>query len=211
MIVHWTLFLPALALLLVPIALFHGPKVRYRGIAHDWRDIWKQTFALGLHTVDFCRATLGAWWLLESLQKGAHATGAMRFAVPATGAAVLLSATLLQTTFRAKPDSVHAPFVFLGGLVFGFYPPAIAAYALLLATVTAFGTKAPAVFFPILAFALPGVGSLFARGLLPSLVVGSLVALLPWLWSLLFSREMVVSYRGRRPSEGSSSAHPHRA
>lgn len=195
---------------MVPIALFHGPKVRYRGVSHDWRNIWKQAFALGLHTVDFCRATLGAWWLLEALEKGPHATGVMRYAVPATYAVILVIATVRQMTFRAKPDSMHAPFVFIGGFVFGFYPPAIAAYTLLLAVVTALGTKTPAVFFPILAVALPSVGYLFARGMLINLIIGSIVALFPWLWSILFSRELVVSYRARRPSDGSDSAHPHR-
>lgn len=210
MIIHWALFLPALVLLMVPITLFHGPKVRYRGVSHDWRNIWKQTFALGLHTVDFCRATLGAWWLLESLEKGPHVTGAMRYAIPATYAVILIAAMTLQMTFRTRPDNMHAPFVFTGGLVFGFYPPAIAGYTLLLAVVTAFGTKSPAVFFPILAVALPSVGYLFAKSMLFNLIIGSIVALLPWLWSILFSCELVVSYRARRPSDDSSSAHPHR-
>ena len=204
MIVHWATFLPALALLLIPITLFHGPKVRYRGISHDWRNIWPQAFGLGLHAIDFCRAILGAWLLLDSLNKG-HATGFMRYGMPITFAAVLLTAVISQMTFRAKLDTMHAPFAFIAGLVFGFYPSEIAAYTLLLAVVTALGTKMPAVFFPVLAVALPAVGYVFARSLLLNLIVGSVVTLLPWLWSLLFAKEMIVSYRARRASDDSAS------
>ena len=147
MIVHWATFLPALALLLIPITLFHGPKVRYRGISHDWRNIWPQAFGLGLHAIDFCRAILGAWLLLESLTKG-HATGFMRYGMPITFAAVLLTAVISQMTFRAKLDTMHAPFAFIAGLVFGFYPTEIAAYTLLLAVVTALGDQDACRFFP---------------------------------------------------------------
>ena len=203
MIINWPSFLAALALLLVPITLFHGEKVRFRGIAHEWRNIWPRFFALGLHSIDLCRAALGGWLLVTSLTRN-HPTGLAKYAIPATLAAVLFTAVFLQTVFRAKRDTAHACFPFVIGLIFGLYAPAIAAYAVLLALVTALGTHTPAAFFPTLAVALLAVGYLFGgQGMLITLAVGSISAILPWMWSLLTSKELVLSYRARRASEES--------
>lgn len=210
MIIHWTIFLPAVILLLIPITLFHGPKIRYRGISHDWRTIWPNAFDLGLHSIDFGRAVLGAWLLVDSLSRG-PATGLMRHSILITHAGVLIAAVILQITFRAKPDTVHAPFTFVAGLVLGFYPPSIAAYALLLAVVAALGTKAPSVFFPVLGLALAAVGTVFVKKFTLTLAVGVLVVTLPWLWSLLFRCEMMASYRARRASDDSISKSPSRS
>lgn len=204
MLVYWIIFVPALALLLVPITLFHGPKVRYRGITHDWRNIWPRALDLGLHTIDFGRAILGAWLLEEALSKAPEVTGAMRHAVMATQAVVLVTAVIIQTSFRAKQDTVHAPFAFVAGVILGFYPPAVAAYALLLAVVTTLGTKTLSVFFPILGLALAVVGTVFAKKFSLNLTIGMAVAMLPWFWSLLFHRELVSSFRARRPSDSST-------
>lgn len=191
------------------MTLFHGPKVRYRGISHDWRTLWPNAFDLGLHTIDFGRAVLGAWLLVESLAR-APATGLMRHSILITHAAILIAAVILQITFRAKPDTVHAPFTFVAGLVLGFYPPAIAAYALLLALVATLGTKALSVFFPVLGLALAAVGTVFVKKFTLTLAVGVLVVTLPWLWSLLFGCEMMASYRARRASDDSISKSPSR-
>lgn len=211
MLVNWIIFVPALALLLVPITLFHGPKVRYRGISHDWRNIWPRALDLGLHTIDFGRAILGAWLLVEALSKTPGVSGLMRHAVLATEAAVLLTAVIIQITFRAKPDTVHAPFAFVAGIVLGFYPPAVAAYALLLTVVTTLGTKTLSVYFPVLGIALAVVGTVFAKKFSLNLTIGLAVAMLPWLWSLLFSRELISSFRARRPADSSAGKAEHRS
>jgi hypothetical protein len=212
MIIDWFKFAPALFLLLIPIGLFHGKKVRVRTISRDWDGQWPQILNLGLHWIDLGRAALGAWLLLEALSLVPGTRGALRYAPLLTQAAVLIVASCLQAFVCKERDSAHAPFAFVTGLLFGFYPPTIAGFAILLAVTTAAGSRTPVAYFPILAVALSGLGYLFeGNKLLTRLAVGACAVMLPWLLSVMFSRDLVLSYRARRPTKDHpSQLPPHR-
>lgn len=202
MLIDWIRFAAALGLLLTPIALFHGKKVRYRPIARDWDTHWWQILTLGLHTIDAGRAALGGWLLVDALVPDPAARGLLRYAVLFTQGGVMSAAVLLQTFFCKERDSAHAPFAFVGGLVFGIYPPAIAGLPLLLAITVAGGSRTPVAFFPMLALALLGIGFLLGgKGMIIKLALGVCAVMLPWLCSLLFSRDLVVSYRAKRSDD----------
>jgi hypothetical protein len=200
MLIDWIRFTAALGLLLTPIALFHGKKVRYRPIVRDWDTHWQQVLTLGLHTIDAGRAMLGGWLLVEALAPDPAARGLLRYSVLFTQGGLMSAAVLLQTFFCKEPDSAHAPFAFVSGLLFGVYPPAIAGLPLLLAITVATGSRSPAAFFPMLSVALFGFGFLFGgKGMIIKLILGMCAVMLPWLCSLLFSRDLVISYRAKRP------------
>jgi len=202
MVIDWFRFVPALVLLLTPIALFHGEKVRLLSVHRDWDRHWRRMLALGLHTIDASRAVLGGWLLTLALAPDPTAHGLLRYGVVLTQGAVLCIGVLLQVFFCKEPDSAHAPFAFVSGLVFGLYPPAIAGLPLLLAVAVAAGSRTPSAFFPTLSVSLMGLGLLFGgRGMIIKLVVGVCAVMLPWLCSLLFSRDLVVSYRAKRPGD----------
>ena len=200
MLIDWIRFSSALVLLLTPIALFHGKKVRYRPIARDWDTHWSQILKLGLHTIDAGRAALGGWLLVDALASDPAAHGLMRYSVFLTRGAVLCLAVLLQTFVCKERDSAHAPFTFVSGLVFGVYSPTIAAFPVLLAIIVAGGSRTPLAFFPTLSLTLFALGILFGgKKMIIPLVLGMCAVMLPWLCSLLFSRDLVVSYRAKRP------------
>jgi hypothetical protein len=203
MYVDWSKFLPALVLLLVPIAVFHGKRVRYRAIMREWDGYWGRTFALGLHAIDFVRAGLGAWLLVEALKTGPDAHGVMKYAVILTQAAVLAISTAVQALYCKESEAALAPFTFAAGLLVGFLPALMASYtslliallALILTIVLSAGSRTGAAYFPVLAIAVAGLTFLFTgkRHMLP---LGGLCAAiaLPWLLTLLFPRHFVVAY-----------------
>jgi hypothetical protein len=196
----WYFLLPAIALLLTPVGFFHGSKVRYRPILRDWRDHWRQIFALGLHAVDFLRAILGGWFLMLAF-KPAFVSSLPEWSAPAIQSAVVISGVLLQMLICKEPKGLNAPFAFLCGLMFGLYSPAVAGYPVLFAVVLACGARMPMAFFPVLAVCLELFGFLFGeKKLPPSLIFGAVAVLLPWLASLMFTRPLMVTYRAKRPT-----------
>jgi hypothetical protein len=78
MLIDWLKLTGALVLLLPPIAVFERKNVRYRAVMRDWNGYWGRTLSHGLHWVDFLRAALGAWLLVEALPVSAEARGAAR-------------------------------------------------------------------------------------------------------------------------------------
>jgi hypothetical protein len=202
MLIDWFKLIAALILLLTPIGLFHGKKVRYRPIAHDWQRHWPRVLGLGLHLIDFLRAALGAWLLSEALTREPGAQGMLRFADALTQGGVLMVATILQAVVCKERDAAHAPFAFVAGLVLGFLPPAIALFGLLLAIAITAGSRRPAAFFPLLAVSVAAMGFLFTRQkLLLQLVAVACAVTLPWLLTLLFPQELVLSYVTKRAPE----------
>jgi hypothetical protein len=199
MLIDWAKFGPALLLLLIPIALFHGKRVRYRAVQREWDGYWGRTASLGLHAIDFGRAALGAWLLVEALKIAPGSVGTTRYGPTLIQAAVLGLATTLQTMVCKERYAAHAPFTFVAGLVVGFLPPLIAGLALLLAVVLAYGARTPAPFFPILSVSIAAFGVFLTgkRNLL-TLVITACAVALPWLLCLLFPRPLVVSYLPRR-------------
>ena len=209
MTIDWRTFAPALLLLLPPIGLFHGKKVRFRPIARDWTDHWPLILNLGLHWIDLCRAALGGWFLVAALSVSPHAAGFARYSVLLTQGAVIITAVGLQTFCCKERDCANAPFLFVSGLLIGLYPPEIAGFPLLLAGAIAAGARLPSAFFPLLAVSLLGVGYLFnGQGAAITLASGFCAVLLPWLASLMFSRDLTVTYRARRLTKDSEGPLP---
>lgn len=199
MLIDWPRFIAALVLLLTPVAIFHNRKVRYRPISRDWTDHWAQVFSLGLHWFDLLRAAAGMWLLADALHLAPNVRGLVRYEVVLFQGAVVAAAVTLQTVICKEPDSANAPFAFVAGLVLGFVPPVIASFALMISVVVAGGLRSSAAFFPFLALSVPGMGALFTgKKHLLILIITACAALLPWLISLLFSRELVASYQARR-------------
>ena len=198
MLIDWIEFGPALVLLLTPIALFAGERVSYREISRDWSQHWSRALSHGHHAIDLLRAVLGAWLLTEALARTPGVRGLAGQLVPLTQAGVLVSSVLIQTVVCRKLDSAHAPFAFVVGLLFGFLPPLIAVFGVVIALVIAVGVRAPAAFFPVLALSVSAAGLFFTgRKFQIVLVIAAGAVLLPWLYSLLFRRELVVPYRSR--------------
>ena len=199
MVIDWLRLSGALLLLLTPIALFHGPRVRYRSVSRDWDRHWPRIFSLGLHAIDLGRAALGAWLLTEAVTRAPGATGILRQGVLGTEAIVLAAAVLAQTFVCKERDAAHAPFAFVIGLVAGFLPPMLAGFAILLALAIAIGARMPAALFIILAAAVLAIGYLFhGQSQLPSVAIAAGAVVLPQLATAMFPRRLVVSYRARR-------------
>lgn len=199
MLIDWLQFGPSLLLLLTPIALFQGSRVRFRPIPSSFEGHWGRTLGLGLHTIDLGRAVLGAWLLAEALSVSPEAKGAIRHAVPATQAAVLIVGILLQTFVCKEPDAANPPFAYVTGIVLGFLPLHVGAFALFVAAVASFGVRWAAVFFPLLTCTIIGAGLLFgATKILFSLGAIGCAVMVPWLFTLLFPRHFVVAYAAKR-------------
>lgn len=206
MLIVWFKLLPALLLLLPPVALFQRDHVRYRALMRDWHGHWGKTFAHGLHAVDFFRAVLGAWLLAEAITRAPNIRGVMGYASIVVQIAIISLAAGLQTMICKEADAANAPFAFVAGLVAGFVPPLAAGYApfltvsfaLILASAIAAGANTPAAFFPVLSLLVTGLGILFmGQGVMLSLAVASVGALTPWMLTLLFPRHFVVAFRSR--------------
>ena len=207
MIIDWLKLVPALPLLLTPICLFHSKKIRLRPIERDWDTHWPQIAGLGLHWIDLGRAVLGAWLLFDALSLPPGTRGAMRYAPIAAQAAVLIVSSCVQAFLCKERDSAHAPFMFVTGLILGFYPPSVAGFSILLALTAAAGSRTPWVYFPLLAILVAGLGFLFlGQGALIRLAAGAAAVALPWLLSLMFRRTLMLSYRARRSSQESGGA-----
>jgi hypothetical protein len=131
----------------------------------------------------------------------------MRYAPIAAQGAVLVFSSCLQSFVCKERDSAHAPFMFVTGLILGFYPPTVAGFSILLALTAAAGARTPWVYFPLLAILVAGLGYLFVgRGALISLAAGGAAVALPWLLAMMFRQTLVLSYRTRRSSSESGVA-----
>lgn len=197
MIIDWFKLLGALALLVVPSTLLHGAHVRYRLINADWRQYFRHALPLRLHWIDLGRAAFGAWLLAQAVTRDPSAHGLLRQGPVLVQGAVFSAAVVVQTVFCRTPDSLHAPFAFVTGLVVGYFPPAVAGFGIMFSIVIAAGLRVPASYFPILAASVLGLGVLFT-GKRPDLVAGAAALPLPWLLALLFRRRLMATYRSRR-------------
>jgi hypothetical protein len=197
--VDWLRFLPALVLLLTPVRILQGESVHFRAVSRGWNRHWPQILGLGHHAVDFARAALGSWLLIGSLSipPDVHGLAAqMPFLLQGI---IRVLAVFLQTVICKELDSANAPFAFVIGLLIGGHSPLSAIFAIALAIALAAGTRTPAAFFPLLAVSFLGAGFLFGQtALAKKTVFGSFAAMLPWLWSLLFNRTLLISYRASR-------------
>ncbi|MBI5692433.1 MAG: hypothetical protein HZC55_20310 [Verrucomicrobia bacterium] len=196
MSLDWARIAPALLLLLPPVGLFHGRKVHLRALSRDWEGYWRRTFALPLHYLDLVRGAAGAWLLAAALTPAASAAAQVRHEALALKIALLALAALLQAAVCKERDSAHAPIAFLIGVVIGTAPPLASAFGLVIAVALPLGANSPAAFFPMLAITVPAAGSLFTgRSHLYELITVAVVAIVPWIFTLLFSRDFVSSYR----------------
>lgn len=199
MTIDWFTFFPALALLLTPGDLFNGGKIRYRDVSRDWNGYWRLTFAHGLHTIDLARAALGTWLLLGSLHGAANPHGFQKYEVLFLPGVILIFATFIQAVVCREEDSINAPFAFVTGLLLGGSSPIVALFAVALALTAALGSRTPAAFFPVLGLAHLGIGLWFkGKGAVLGLSFDATAAMIPFLWAIMFRREMVVAYRAKR-------------
>lgn len=198
MIIDWLTFAPALCLLLVPIGLFHDKKIRFRAISRDWDGHRSSIFTLGLHWIDLSRAALGGWLLIEALRLAPGDAGFMRYSVLGTEGAVMVIAVCLQPFVCKEEDCAHAPFAFVTGLVLGVYPPIVAGFSIVLATALAAGSRVPVAYFPALGLLLAGIGFWFeGNKALILFGLGTCALVVPWLFTIMFPRDLVFSYRAR--------------
>lgn len=199
MLIDWSRLVPALVLLLTPIAVFHGPRVRHRALPQDWRNYWGPTLRLGLHTIDLLRGFLGAWYLTVALLPADGAFGVAKLVPGALGGLVLCLATFVQALVCKEENAMNAPFAFVAGLTLGFLPPAVGCFGLLIAAVVASGTRSAPAFFPVLAVAVIGAGFLFGnfKFQLPVWFVAAASAG-PWFYALLFPRAWIVTHAQKR-------------
>ncbi len=196
MIIDWSYFGPALFLLLLPIGLLHGKRTRHRGLTRDWSGQWSLYFTHPHHLFDLLRGAGGAWLLAHSIELAPGASGLMRFAPLTTQGGVLVLGALAQSLFCREPDSCHAPFTYIAGVVAGWAPPLTAAFAIILAVVSALGTRLAPAAFPVIAVATLALGALFhGKVYLLKLIPVSLAAIVPWMIALLLSRELVTTQR----------------
>jgi hypothetical protein len=200
MLIDWPKFAAALVLLLTPVALFHGKSVRYRAISRDWEGYWGRTFLLWLHPFDFVRAAAGAWLLLTAMKLAPGTGGVVAYGPWMIQSVVLWSATSIQALVCKEPNSAHAPFAFVTGLVAVLVPPIVAGLAFILAVVCATGAHSPAIYFPLLAVCVPAIGS-FLTGTkrFYMLAIVAVTLFLPFLLTWMFPRHFVHSYLGRNP------------
>ncbi len=199
MLIDWITFPAAIALLLIPIGLFHGARTRHRALASDWSGYWGRTLGHGFHTIDFGRAMLGAWYLAESLAPAPNASGLAAYTPLLVQGGLLWLGTVLQTFVCKEPHAACAPFAFVAGLATGFLPVSVGWFALLLAIVFALGVRAPALFFPALGAAIVGVGLVVSGAeVQPAILAPAVVVAMPWLLTLLFPRELTVACLARR-------------
>jgi hypothetical protein len=197
--IEWMKFAPALALLLTPVALLEGPRVHFREIDRDWDQHWPQITSLWLHYFDFARAALGTWLLLDSLHAIPNAHGLAKHAPLLIQGSIRVLAVFLQTVWCRESGSINAPFAFVAGLLITGVSPLVATIALALAIPLAAGSRTPVAFFPILAIAFLGVGFVFGgKGLILKIAAGACAPFVPWLWSMLFHRSLVIPYRSKR-------------
>ena len=200
MLIDWPQFLAALVLLLTPGDWFcDKQKTRYRELSRDWSDFWPRILSHGMHTIDFARAALGTWLLLESLHSVPNARGAAKYAVLFTQGSIRIFAVVLQTTTCRQADSANAPFAFVTGLLLTGISPLVAAFALAFTIPIAMGSNTPAAFFPVLGIMHLAIGFWFkGQGAVFGLSFGAIAAILPTVISLAFHRELVVPYRAKR-------------
>ena len=211
MIIDWLKFAPALFLLLLPIGLFHGKKIRFRSISRDWDGHWSSVLSLGLHWIDLGRAALGGWLLIEALKLSPGGAGFLRYSVLGTEGAVMIIAVGLQTFVCKEEDAAHAPFAFVTGLLLGVYPPIIAGFPIILAIAIAAGLRIPVAYFPCLALFLVAIGFGFdGKKSLLILALGFSAVVLPWLFTIMFPRDLVFTYRARQRSLDAENALPPR-
>ena len=204
MIIDWLRFTSALVLLLTPVSLFYGKKTRYRELSRDWDEYWLLMLTYGIHAIDFSRAALGTWLLLDSLHSMPNSHGLAKYAVLFTQGSVRIFAVFLQTVTCREPGHSNAPFAFVTGLLLTGIAPLVAVFALALAIPIAMGARSPAAFFPLVALAHLGIGFLFkGKGAFLGLSFGALAAMVPLVWSVAFRRDLVIAYRAKRPTKES--------
>jgi len=201
MTIDWLKFLPALVLLLTPGDWFNGgSKVRYRDVTRDWDGYWLRAFAHGMHSIDLGRAALGTWLLIDSLHGAVGARGFAKYEVLLLQGGIRMLAVFIQTVVCREEDSVNAPFTFVTGVLLGGMSPIVAVFAIALALPIALGSRSPVAFFPVVALAHLGIGFWFkGKGSVFGLSFGAFAAMIPFLWAIMFRRELVVAYRAKRP------------
>ena len=204
LIIEWLKFFPALVLLFTPLGLFYSSKkTGYRNISDDGDVHWLRVLTHGGHAIDLVRAALGTWLVLDSLHQVPSPHGLAKYAALLTQGFIYILAVWVQTGSCRRPDSINAPFAFVTGLLLAGISPFVALFALAVAILFAIGTRSPALFFPVVALAHLGIGIWFnGAGSVLRLGFGPFAAMIPLLWSMMFHRDLVITYRAGRAKQG---------
>jgi hypothetical protein len=108
----------------------------------------------------------------------------------------------LQTIVCKQPEAVNAPFAFVVGLLLTGASPLVATIAFALTLPLVLGARAPMAFFPIFALTFVLTGAIFGgKALMLKISPGAFAVIVPWMWALLFRRQLVISYRLKRAEE----------
>src|SRR5688500_5207336 len=100
MVFDWSVFGSAVVCLIIPIGLFHTPRLRYRPISRNWVEQWQAILSVPHHFIDVLRAALGAWLLVHSIHAEPVSTASLTKYGPAlVHAGVIMLGVLLQTLF----------------------------------------------------------------------------------------------------------------
>lgn len=202
LLIDWTFLAPALLLLLTPSVLLQSKRLRARSLARDFSGQWGQVLWLPHQAIDLLRAGIGAWLLAHSVERAPEAAGVMKHAPFLLQLVVLALGATLQTIVCRERDTFFAPFAYLTGLAAGFLPPLVATFALVIAVAIAMGSHLPALFFVGLSASAAAFGLLLSgKKAIFSVAPLCAAAFLPWILTLLFSREFVVMYRSRTPAQ----------
>lgn len=194
-LITWWQFICALLLLLTPVALLEGRRVHFREIDRDWDRHWGQITSLWIHYFDFARAALGTWLLMESLHPVDNPHGLAKYAPILIHGGVQVIAIFVQSVWCKSPDSVNAPFAFVAGALLGGVSPLAGTVALALAIPLSAGSRTPAAFFPVVMIVFLAAAFLFGgKGMIIKVALAAVAPLIPWLWSLLFHRSLVLPY-----------------
>jgi hypothetical protein len=202
MFIDWSRFGPALFVLLLPAGLFYGKSVVYRPVAREWRGMWGRILLVGMHWIDFGRAILGSWLLLTALTSDPTARDLMAYSAQVTRGAVLIVAVAFQAIVCREHDSANAPFAFVCGLLIGLFPPAVTGLTIVLALTAAAGLQTASAFFPVAAVTLAFLDVLLEgkKGVIRAAFCACAI-IIPWLYSLLSSRDLVIAHRSSKAKE----------
>ncbi|MDO8545620.1 MAG: hypothetical protein Q7S40_34690 [Opitutaceae bacterium] len=194
--IDWVKFGIGALLLLLPLPLLFGRGVQYRELDRTWSRFVGPVFALPWHWIDLVRS-FGATWLLAKAV-GLGWVVSLDHPLPkralALVAVVFCVAVFVQTIACKFPDSYHAAFAPIIGIVAAVLPPIVAGLALISAVLVALGFRSAVAFFGALSVAVAVFGALFYRAW-PVVAIIAAVSILPLLFPMLFHRDLVIAHR----------------
>lgn len=199
MYLHWLFFLPALALLFLPVDALLPRQLKLRTFEHiDFGEgAWARSpaawtmFSLWL---DPLRAFLGAWMLTHAWMIDDFGGSLERWVPVIANGTILALATAGQLHTRRDTTMLLAPLGYVAGLWLGLLTPAVAALAIVVGVGGIIAFRSWSAFF-ICGAAYAGIAGFWIMGkhLNVPLAVG--LAMLPWTISAVSARTLIQPLR----------------